>query len=161
VLRLQDRSDALYAMLAGSVGQAKLVISIEPEIWSVHVDASELELAVVNLVLNARDAMPKGGTVTITAENASLSPDTPREDLSGDFVALHVSDTGPGIAPDVLPKVFDPFFTTKEVGKGSGLGLSQVHGFMTDSRQYNTVAGHAPRFTVLAARRSNSRSNSI
>jgi PAS domain S-box-containing protein len=149
VLRLQDRSDALYAMLAGSVGQAKLVISIEPEIWSVHVDASELELAIVNLVLNARDAMPKGGTIAITAENASLSADTRQDNLAGDFVALHVSDTGPGIAPDVLPKVFDPFFTTKEVGKGSGLGLSQVHGFAHQSGGTVTINTEVGRGTIV------------
>ena len=97
------------------------------------IDASELELALVNLMLNARDAMALGGLVTITAENVCLQPTDTPEGLEGDFVALSVADTGCGIPPDILPKVFDPFFTTKQTNKGSGLGLSQVHGFTHQS----------------------------
>ena len=101
------------------------------------VDPGELELALVNLALNARDAMPGGGTVTLTAENVTLvegeNPAGLPMALAGEFVALAVADTGSGIAPDLVDKVFDPFFTTKDVGKGSGLGLSQVHGFAHQS----------------------------
>jgi CheY-like chemotaxis protein len=106
---------------------------IGPEVWPVKVDASELELALVNLALNARDAMPDGGVIAVTAENVSVARGEVAADIEGEFVALRVSDTGAGIPPDVLPKVFDPFFTTKEVNKGSGLGLSQVHGFAHQS----------------------------
>jgi CheY-like chemotaxis protein len=93
--------------------------------WPVIIDIGEFETALVNLVINARDAMPTGGTITISAHNRKLAegPD------AGDFVAIGVSDTGLGIAPDIIGKIFDPFFTTKPVGKGTGLGLSQVHGF--------------------------------
>jgi len=80
-------------------------------------------------VLNARDAMPKGGSVSISAENVTLKPADTKAKIEGEFVALRIADTGAGIAPDVLPRVFDPFFTTKQVDKGTGLGLSQVYGF--------------------------------
>src|SRR5208282_4391933 len=93
------------------------------DIWPVKIDQSEFELALVNLIINARDAMPNGGIVTLSAENVRLEArDTP-ERIAGEFVALTVTDTGSGIAPDILAKVFDPFFTTKPVGKGTGLGL--------------------------------------
>jgi signal transduction histidine kinase len=95
----------------------------------VTVDVSELETALVNLVINARDAMPTGGTVTVTARNCAGSQ--PKgHDKAGDFVAISVSDAGIGIAPDVLAKIFDPFFTTKPVGKGTGLGLSVSYGII-------------------------------
>ena len=110
-----------------------MLITIVPELWRVKVDANELEVALVNLALNARDAMPDGGTISITAENVVLEKADTQAGITGEFVALRINDTGLGIAPDVLPKVFDPFFTTKEVSKGSGLGLSQVHGFVHQS----------------------------
>jgi signal transduction histidine kinase/ActR/RegA family two-component response regulator len=95
-------------------------------LWPVEVDPGELELVILNLAVNARDAMPTGGSITISACNASAIAD---HDLSGDFVRLDIVDTGVGMAPDVLSHAFEPFFTTKEVGKGSGLGLAQAHGF--------------------------------
>jgi CheY-like chemotaxis protein/anti-sigma regulatory factor (Ser/Thr protein kinase) len=100
-----------------------LTFNIGRDVWPVTVDISELETALVNLVINARDAMPMGGTITIAARNRTAIGD------AGDQVAVSVEDTGSGIAPDVLGKIFDPFFTTKPIGKGTGLGLSQVHGF--------------------------------
>jgi CheY-like chemotaxis protein len=98
----------------------------------VEADVSELELALLNLTVNARDAMPSGGVLTIAAENAALTPGH-GSDLEGDFVALSVSDTGVGIPADILPRIFDPFFTTKDINKGTGLGLSQVYGFAQQS----------------------------
>ncbi len=83
----------------------------------------------MNLCVNARDAMPKGGLVRIEGRNCTLGAGEHPTGLTGDFVALSVADTGTGIAPDNVKKVFEPFFTTKEVGKGTGLGLSQVYGF--------------------------------
>lgn len=101
--------------------------TINPSLWPVKVDLAELELAIVNIAVNARDAMPNGGVFALTAENVTVNN---REDgQSGDFVAIEFSDSGTGIPPELLSKIFDPFFTTKEVGKGSGLGLSQVYGF--------------------------------
>src|SRR6476620_11594320 len=83
----------------------------------IKVDPSELELALLNLAVNARDAMPSGGTLTITARPVVLRGKPTEEGLNGEFVALRVTDTGDGIAPDILARVFEPFFTTKEVGK--------------------------------------------
>jgi CheY-like chemotaxis protein len=98
-------------------------------LWPALADASQIELVLLNLTINARDAMPHGGTITIATGNVSLGrPRRAEEPRPGDYVMVSVGDTGSGIAPDILDKVFDPFFTTKEVGKGSGLGLSQVLG---------------------------------
>ena len=133
-LSLRETLEASQMMLTSSIGgTVTLTLDIDSTTWLVKVDASELELALVNLVVNARDAMPNGGLITITAENVSLSRNDTAAGLEGDFVALRVTDTGSGIAPDLLPKVFDPFFTTKAVNKGSGLGLSQVYGFAHQS----------------------------
>jgi PAS domain S-box-containing protein len=134
VLALAERVEASRAMLTSSVGGAvQLITTIGPDTWPVKADAGELELALVNLVLNARDAMPSGGIVSITAENMTLGAAATAAKIEGDFVALRIADTGCGIAPDLLPKVFDPFFTTKDVNKGTGLGLSQVYGFAHQS----------------------------
>jgi PAS domain S-box-containing protein len=109
----------------GVGGAVKLSFDFDRTIWPVTVDVAELETALVNLVINARDAMPAGGTIVIRTHNVTI----PEGDKAGDYVGVSVSDAGTGIAPDVLHKIFDPFFTTKPVGKGTGLGLSQVHGF--------------------------------
>jgi PAS domain S-box-containing protein len=100
----------------------------DPNVWPVKVDVAELELAIVNIAVNARDAMPNGGKFSITLGN--VATDHGGKDQANDnFVAISFSDNGTGIPPDLLSKIFDPFFTTKEVGKGTGLGLSQVYGF--------------------------------
>src|SRR5262249_54780436 len=140
VFGLGERIEALRVMLASSIGtSAELVATIGPDVWPVKVDAGELELSLVNLVLNARDAMPNGGVIALTAENMMPARGEAKADIEGDFVALRVTDTGSGIAPDVLARVFDPFFTTKQVNKGSGLGLSQVHGFAHQSGGTGTI----------------------
>ena len=101
--------------------------------WDAFADQSQLELALVNLIINARDAMPAGGTVTVSAENRALDAGNWAELAPGDYVQLTVADTGTGMAPHVLEKVLEPFFTTKELGKGSGLGLPMVYGFAKQS----------------------------
>jgi PAS domain S-box-containing protein len=120
-----EKVTAIREVLDTGVGSAvQIAFDLQSDTWPVTVDISELETALVNLAINARDAMPSGGTVTIATRNlAAYEPD------GRDHVAISVSDVGLGIAPDVLDKVFDPPFTTKPVGKGTGLGLSQVHGF--------------------------------
>jgi PAS domain S-box-containing protein len=95
----------------------------------VKVDLAELELAIVNIAVNARDAMPNGGTFALSIHNTMADRQADGDTLTSPFVAIKFSDTGMGIPPHLLSKIFDPFFTTKEVGKGSGLGLSQVYGF--------------------------------
>ena len=107
-------------------GDVQVRTDLDQDLWPVEVDPGELELVILNLAVNARDAMPEGGTITIRATNVPCLLD---QELRGDFVRLSVSDTGTGMPPDVVARVFEPFFTTKEVGKGSGLGLAQTHGF--------------------------------
>ena len=98
-------------------------------VWPVKVDLAELELAIVNIAVNARDAMPNGGTFTLSVNDVTVNQEIGDNRLEGAFLAIAFSDTGTGIPPNLLSKMFDPFFTTKEVGKGTGLGLSQVYGF--------------------------------
>jgi PAS domain S-box-containing protein len=116
--------------------QIEISPKLEDEAWPTLVDPNQLTTAVLNLALNARDAMPRGGKLTLETRNVHLDEDYARlnsEVGPGDYVMIAVSDTGTGIAADLIEKVFDPFFTTKEVGKGTGLGLSMVFGFVKQS----------------------------
>jgi two-component system, NtrC family, sensor kinase len=144
--RLPDLKDMLSRSLRGDI-EIRVIVPKRP--CMVKVDASELELALLNLAFNARDAMPSGGTLTITAKPIVLRGKAGEEGLSGEFVAIRVADTGEGIPADVLPRVFEPFFTTKEVGKGTGLGLSQVYGFARQSGGAATVTSPAQRGTAI------------
>jgi PAS domain S-box-containing protein len=150
VVDLHSRIGVVRDMLAPSLrGNIELVVDIEDKIWPVEVDLGELELALVNIAVNARDAMPEGGTITLQARNVVLTPGTAAGSLEGDFVALAIIDTGTGISAEVLQRVFEPFYTTKPVGKGTGLGLSQVHGFANQSGGAVTVASEPGRGTVV------------
>jgi PAS domain S-box-containing protein len=150
VVDLRQRIDAVRDMLVPSLrGNIQLICDIEDKIWPVEVDLGELELALVNIAVNARDAMPDGGTITLSARNVVLKPGSAAGTLEGEFVALAIIDTGSGMAPDVLARVFEPFFTTKPVGKGTGLGLSQVHGFANQSGGAVTVSSEPGRGTVV------------
>jgi PAS domain S-box-containing protein len=128
---LRDVVSDLVAHTLG--GLVRVDWSFDKSIWNVFADQAQLELALVNLIINARDAMPNGGTVTVSAENRTVAADDPSDFARGDYVVLCVTDTGSGIAPEDLEKVTEPFFTTKDVGKGSGLGLSMVYGFAKQS----------------------------
>jgi signal transduction histidine kinase/ActR/RegA family two-component response regulator len=111
-------------------GDVHVALDLPHSLWPVEVDPGELELSILNLSVNARDAMPGGGTITIRGENlAGLQ----EPELRGDAVRLSVIDSGTGMSPEVLARVFEPFFTTKDIGKGSGLGLAQVYGFARQS----------------------------
>lgn len=127
---LGDTMNGLVAQLLG--GLIRFEWEIDETAWPVHVDAGQLELAFMNLIFNARDAMPSGGTISIRAHNQPVEEDS--DDLAaGDYVVVTVKDTGSGIAPDILSKVIEPFFTTKPIGKGTGLGLSTTYGFARQS----------------------------
>jgi PAS domain S-box-containing protein len=126
----QAVADLLTHTLGGLV---EIEWRIADDAWHVFADQAQLELALINLIINARDAMLEGGTVTILAENRTVGADEIDALTAGDYVRIAVGDTGTGIAPDVLEKVMEPFFTTKEVGEGSGLGLSMVYGFAKQS----------------------------
>lgn len=150
VINVGERINSLRTMLDSSIARSiKLATAFPPDVWTIKVDPSEFELAIVNLTLNSRDAMPDGGRITFTAENVALTPSDTKAELSGEFVAVRVSDTGCGIAPDVLPRVFDPFFTTKQIHEGSGLGLSQVHGFVHQSRGTVAIESELGRGTTV------------
>ncbi len=108
-------------------------------IWDIHADRNQLENALLNLVINARDAMPEGGTLVLSAHNMIIS-DPPSHDVKpGPHVCLVLQDDGDGIPAEILDKVFDPFFTTKDVGKGSGLGLSMAKGFTEQSNGWLSI----------------------
>jgi signal transduction histidine kinase len=133
----------LRGLLAVTLGRGVEVrVALAPDLWPAMVDPAQVESAVFNLAINARDAMPENGVLTISTNNLTLDPES---DLScahepvvhgcvpGDFVAVSVADNGSGMSPEVLARVFEPFFTTKGPGRGSGLGLSQVHGLAVQS----------------------------
>jgi signal transduction histidine kinase len=121
-------------MLARSIGPSVEIRSdIAPDLWPVRVDANHLELALLNLGVNARDAMPDGGTITLSARNETVGPGTRAPLAPGDYVCLTVADTGVGMDQATLARATDPFFTTKGVGKGTGLGLSMVDGMAAQS----------------------------
>ena len=150
VIDLAERLPEIKDMLSRSLrGDIEIRVGVPRRPCAVKVDPSEFELALLNLAVNARDAMPSGGTLTITAKPVVLRGKASEEGLSGDFVAIRVADTGSGIPADVLPRVFEPFFTTKDVGKGTGLGLSQVYGFAHQSGGAATIASSARRGTVV------------
>jgi signal transduction histidine kinase len=119
------------ARLLGPVIGEQIQIEVEPaeDVWAIFADPAQIESALVNLAINARDAMPEGGTLTIGCANVRHEGDD-LEPTPGDYVVLAVSDTGVGMPADVIDRAFEPFFTTKAPGKGSGLGLSMVHGFI-------------------------------
>jgi signal transduction histidine kinase/CheY-like chemotaxis protein len=128
---LMNMHDLLQSTLGGGIF---VDTAFQPGIWSALADPTQIELVVLNLVINARDAMNGDGSVTITTANAKVGPpEKPEEPPAGDYVMIAVSDTGTGMTKEVLAKALEPFFTTKEIGKGSGLGLSQVLGFAKQS----------------------------
>ena len=115
-------------------------MNLSPLLWHVRIDRAQFETALPNLVVNARDAVGGTGEIVIGTRNVSLVDGDVADVSGGDFVMMSVRDNGPGIAPHVAAQVFDPFFTTKEVGKGSGLGLSQVQGFARGAGGHARVA---------------------
>jgi two-component system NtrC family sensor kinase len=127
---------AMAELLVRTVGGAiRIETDLAPDLMPAHVDANQLELAIINLAINARDAMPEGGVLRLRTGNDARRLALPEElaRAGGEFVVLEISDTGCGMPPEVLAHAFEPFFTTKEPGKGTGLGLSTVYGFARQS----------------------------
>ena len=128
---VRSSSNLLHRIVGSNV---RIDRRLRRPLWPALADARQMELVILNLAINARDAMPAGGTTTLeTANVAADAPHPPAGLPAGDYVLLAVSDTGSGMTPEILAKCLEPFFTTKEVGKGSGLGLSVVHGIATQS----------------------------
>ena len=148
-------------LLRRTVGEhIRIDMELDPGLWPTFTDGNQLESALLNLVINARDAMPEGGRLTITTRNVVIS-DLQQGDIApGEYTVLSVADTGVGIAPENLSKVFEPFFTTKPLGQGTGLGLSMIYGFAKQSRggvrietalgQGTTVSLYLPRYVGVA-----------
>jgi PAS domain S-box-containing protein len=128
---------------------------VDSELWSVRGNATQIHQVLLNLCVNARDAMPEGGTLSLVAENVSVSPSGPGrnpESKPGLCVAIAVADTGPGIAPELHEKIFEPFFTTKDPGKGTGLGLAGVRGIMKNHGGFvevQSTLGQGARFRIF------------
>ncbi|WP_353387639.1 response regulator [Halopseudomonas sabulinigri] len=139
---------SLEDFIRRSVGEnVSLVLDLSPVPAIAHVDASQLESALINLVINARDALPEGGEIRISTQLLDVSGDAELTD--GRYVAARVRDNGTGVAPEVLDKVFDPFFTTKPTGKGTGLGLSMLYGFAGQSGGIARMRSELGRFTEV------------
>jgi PAS domain S-box-containing protein len=157
VFDLCDRLRGLNQIVSTTIGSAvEFVLNLPGEPRMVFADPSQFETAVLNMVINARDAMPRGGTITVTCGEANGVPAVRgHAAATGDFITVSISDTGTGMAPDVLLRVFEPFFTTKEINKGTGLGLSQVYGFAKQSSGEIDVAskpGEGTTFTLYLPR---------
>ena len=124
-------------LIRRAVGERVSVkLDLEPQPWPVEVDPNQLENALLNLSVNARDAMPEGGELVISSRNRTDPPVAREQTLAGDYVQLSVRDTGHGMSDEVRDHAFEPFYTTKAVGEGSGLGLSQVYGFVAQSNGF-------------------------
>ena len=148
---LAGRAADIRELLRSSLdSDLTLDIDFPPDLWPVEIDANEFELAILNMAVNARDAMPKGGRLAISAVNVTVVPQEDGAELKGEFVKIIVADTGVGIPPDILPKVMEPFFTTKEVNKGTGLGLSQVYGFVQQSGGRMTIESELGQGTTIS-----------
>lgn len=149
--------DGMYELLRRSLARdIEIRQVLEPELWNARVDPGQLENAVLNLVINARDAMPEGGgIITITTGNRTVAADADsrgsvgQQIQPGDYVVLEVSDNGVGMTAETLKRVFEPFFTTKDVGKGSGLGLSMVYGFVRQSGGHVCIDSAVDKGTVV------------
>ncbi len=156
VTGVAERIESFSKMLGSSnADPVKLIVDVAPDTWPVMADTGELELALLNVTLNARDAMPDGGVLTITAENVQLQREATPAEVEGEFVAITIADTGTGIPEEILSNVFDPFFTTKSRSKGSGLGLSQVYGFAHQSGGAVTIeskVGHGTQVILYLPR---------
>lgn len=144
---------SLDDMLRRTLGETiDLRAEHDPDLWPAIIDPHQLEHAVINLALNARDAMPDGGTLTIATANVALDRAYAAEHdevTPGDFVEVAIGDTGTGMPPEILGNVFEPFFTTKEIGKGSGLGLSMVYGFVKQSNGHVVIDSAVDQGTTV------------
>ncbi len=149
----------MNALLRRTIGESVEVdLRLAKSLWTVTADIRQMETAIVNIVLNARDAMPQGGKLTIETSNTELSDDYAAHSVEvdpGQYVMIALSDTGNGIAPEMLDRIFEPFFTTKPIGKGTGLGLSMVHGFVKQTGghiQIYSEVGHGTCVKIFLPR---------
>jgi len=146
VLDINEQISSMRDMLAQSLrGDIQVDLDLAEGLWPVEVDGAQLQVALINLAVNARDAMPSGGVFRVATKNTVVQEQQPVEG-----VTIEVSDTGTGMPPEILARVFEPFFTTKEVGKGTGLGLPQVYGFARQSHGSVDIRSEVGRGTTVA-----------
>lgn len=148
-IMVRDMTELLHRSLGENI---ELEGILAPRLWVSEVDQNQLESAIINLAVNARDAMTEGGKLTIETANTTLDEKyaaTDAEVIPGQYVMVAVSDTGTGMTPDVLARAFEPFFTTKEVGRGTGLGLSMVYGFVKQSGGHVTIYSEVGEGTTV------------
>jgi PAS domain S-box-containing protein len=159
-LNLNDRLAELHPMLK-RLFETTICIRIEPapDLWAVRADPGQIEQVLLNLAINARDAMPNGGTLTFTTENAVVLAESAEQGVfavkAGEYVLLRVCDTGVGMSEETQRQIFEPFFTTKEVGKGTGLGLATAYGIVKQSGGYvkvRTAVGKGAEFMIYLPR---------
>src|SRR5262249_48635020 len=158
-INLNTLSEEVVRLLDRAIGP-RVVLETQPapDLWTVQADPNQLNQVLMNLCLNARDAMPDGGLLSLQTANVTLAPADVRLHLDarpGEFVRLRVQDTGCGIPPEVLPRIFEPFFTTKGPGKGTGLGLAMVFGIVKQHQGWVECAstpGRGTRFDILLPR---------
>jgi CheY-like chemotaxis protein len=146
---VRDLTELLHRTLGETI---ELECVLGQRVWTIEADRNQLESAIVNLAVNARDAMPDGGKLTIETANAELDQSYAEMDaevIPGQYVLISVSDTGSGMQKETLSRVFEPFFTTKEVGKGTGLGLSMVYGFVKQSGGHVTIYSEVGEGTTV------------
>ncbi len=141
----------MLEMVRRSIGTSVVLqTDLAADLWTIHVDAAQLESAVLNLAVNARDAMPDGGTLDIRTSNAVREPTGEPDAASGEFVMICVTDSGEGMSEEVRRRAFEPFFTTKGVGQGTGLGLSQVYGFAQQSGGFMEIQSAEGKGTTVS-----------
>ncbi len=152
-INLERKIADMTDLMRRSIGEKVEIKTITVDgLWSCQADASQVENAVLNLCINARDAMPNGGTVTIATDNVTVDQDYSSlysDVKKGEYVRITVTDTGTGITPEALEHVLEPFFTTKKVGEGSGLGLSMVYGFANQSKGHITIDSKVGHGTTI------------
>ncbi len=154
IVNLNDTTVGMTELLRRTLGESISVTSeLAPDLWNTSVDASEIENAILNLAINARDAMPNGGRILIETANISLEEDDPGQSPAsppGDYVKLSVSDNGTGMPPEVVARAFEPFYTTKDPGRGTGLGLSTIYGFIRQSDGRAAIYSEVGRGTTVS-----------
>ena len=159
MLDLGERLEDLTIMLRRLIGEkVKLEVKHDRDLWPVKADISQFEQVIVNLAVNARDAMPNGGKLNVRTANVDAA-EAARMNYKGmpaaDYVLVEVADTGTGIPPEIIDKIFDPFFSTKEVGKGTGLGLSTVYGIVKQTGGFiypDSAPGKGTTFRIFLPR---------